>query len=231
MLALLLAASAPLLASRLDQTRQLEREGKPLEASKLVQATIAELRQSGDHAELAQALSESSRIDISLGKYQEAIRAANEAIALRGKLRAAPESDDYNTLGLADLNLANYSEALENYRKALAIDRKNHDLEAEVIRLNNIANVHYFLGQYQDAYAAYQEAKDEVNASHGQPGSAMSRQGCCIRQAIRPLTSPTCSSRVAGSARCSQEAPSCWVRSRAPTCSVLTLPCTSRSRP
>ncbi len=182
-LALMFAAATPLFAQRYEDALELEKNGKLQEAHELLRAVADELRRSGDNAGLARALSESSRVAASLGRYRDAIDTANQAVAVRGKLPAGPISEDYNTLGLANLGLGNYPEALANYRKALAIDRRNQDSEAQIIRLNNIGNVDYFRGQYQDAYVAYRQAMDVVNGAGKQPWAAMRRQLTIANQA------------------------------------------------
>jgi CHAT domain-containing protein/tetratricopeptide (TPR) repeat protein len=182
-LALLLWCAAPLAGSRYEDALDLEKKGKLQEAHELLRTVATELRQSGDAAGLARALSESSRVAASLGRYQEAIETANEAIAVRAKLSAGLISEDYNTLGLAKLGLGQYPDALANYQRALAIDRRNQDSEAQIIRLNNIGNVYYFRGQYQDAYAAYRQAMDVLDGAGKQPWASMRRQLTIANQA------------------------------------------------
>src|ERR1051326_509990 len=120
----LLCASVSVCASRLSDALDLEAKGKLKESRALLQAAIDESRRADDSATLARALSAFSRISVSLGDYRAAIQHASEAVAVRSKLKDdAAISEDYNTLGLANLYLGEYEAALSNYGKALEIDR------------------------------------------------------------------------------------------------------------
>lgn len=161
--ALLFVGLAPAFASNLQDALALERQGKLKEAGAMLQALTGELRAAGDWNSLARALSASSRINLSLGKYREALQNAEGAIAVRTRLNdRLALSEDYNTAGVANVYLGNYDLALSNYRKALDIDVRTQVPEAQVVRLNNIGNVFYYRGQYQEALRAYQQAMDII---------------------------------------------------------------------
>ena len=172
-----LAAWRPVNASRLSEALDLEEKGKFPEARNLIRAAIDESRATRDSANLARALSASARISVSLGEFRGAIESAAESIAIQTRLHQdAALSEDYNTLGLANLYLGNYDAALANYRKALELDQRHQNAELEIVRENNIGNVYYYRGRYQDALRAYQHAMDRTAASAAQPWASKRRQ-------------------------------------------------------
>ena len=174
---LLCAAAVSASASHLQDALDLEKKGKLKEASEQVRAATVELRASGDLAGLAKALSVSSRIAVSLGEYRFAMETATEGIGVRIRLKdQVALSEDYNTRGLAHVYLGDYDAALADYRKALEIDRGHHDFEAQIARLNNIASVYYYRGQYQDALRAYQQSMETIDAAGPQTWTERRRQ-------------------------------------------------------
>jgi tetratricopeptide (TPR) repeat protein len=174
---LLLSASIPASASHLSDALGLEAKGRLSESRDLLQTAIPELRAAGDLSGLARALSASARISVAFGDYRGAIQTADDAASLRIKLNDETGlSEDYNTLGLANLYLGNYQLALANYERALSLDRRRRQVEAEIARLNNIGNVFYFRGQYQDALRTYQQAMDRIAGAGNQPWTARRRQ-------------------------------------------------------
>ena len=177
LVALLFLALAPAFASSLREALELESKGKLKEAGEMLPAVTGELRAAGDWSGLARALSASSRIAVSLGNYREALQSAAEAVTVRIRLKDhIALSEDYNTVGLANLYLGNYDRALSNYRKALDIDRRNNVPEGQVVRLNNIGNVFYYRGEYQDALRPYQEAMEIVASGREQSWAPKRRQ-------------------------------------------------------
>src|SRR5205809_30014 len=119
---LFLGACVSVRASRLSDALDLESKGKLMESRALLETAIDESRRTRDDVTLARALSASSRISVSLGDYRAAIQHADEAVVVRGKLKhEAAVSEDYNTLGLANLYLGEYAAALSNYKRALEI--------------------------------------------------------------------------------------------------------------
>lgn len=164
-------------ASRLSEALDLEAKGNFQESKALLRAEIDESRARSDSTTLARALSAFARISVSLGAYKAAIQSAEESIGLQNRLKQeAALSEDYNTLGLANLYLGNYDAALDDYRKALDLDRRHQNVEAQVTRQNNIGNVFYYRGRYQEALRAYQQAMDALSAAAGQSWVPRRRQ-------------------------------------------------------
>jgi CHAT domain-containing protein len=177
LVALLFFPLASVFASSLQEALDLESKGKLKEAGEMLRTVTGELRTRGDLSGLARGLSASSRIAVALGNYRDALQSAAEAVAIRTRLHdRIALSEDYNTLGLANVYLGNYDLAVSNYRTALDIDRRNNVPEGQVARLNNIGNVFYFRGLYQEALPPYQEAMNIVENSKGEPWFAQRRQ-------------------------------------------------------
>jgi tetratricopeptide (TPR) repeat protein len=176
-LGLLLATSTSVAASRLDDSLELLAKGKLEESRETLRGAIRELHASGDLRGLSRALSAMASISVSLGDYTGAIQNATEAIAVLASLKDdATISPNFTTLGLANLYLGQYSEALGNYQKALKLDRQHHRTENEVTLENDIGNVFYFQGRYQDALRAYQDAVSEISAAGEQSWVPKRRQ-------------------------------------------------------
>jgi CHAT domain-containing protein len=176
---LIVAALVPLAigASQIDRALDLQREGKLQESHDLLKSAAAEARASGDRPSLAKALGVAADISISLGDYARAVREATELIDVRKSLHDTRRlGDDYITLGLAEEQLADYAASIAAYQKALEVDHANGDAEGEIIALNDIGNVHYFLGSYGEALRIYQAAMDSLRAHPGETWSAARRE-------------------------------------------------------
>lgn len=156
-------------AAQLEKALELQRQGHAQEALVLLERDLPSLRDAGDPARLAQALSAAGAASLATGKYPAALQYNKEALALHQKLGdAAAQARDWNFLGLADMYLANYSPSLDEYRHALALDRANRDRDGEIERLNNLGNVYYFQGRYLDALHSFESALEKVNAATGE---------------------------------------------------------------
>ncbi len=156
-------------AAQLEKALELQRQGRAQEALVLLESDIPSLRDAGDPARLAQALSAAGAASLATGKYPAALQYNKEALALHQKLGdAAAQARDWNFLGLADMYLANYGPSLDEYRHALALDRANRDRDGEIERLNNLGNVYYFQGRYLDALHSFESALEKVNAATGE---------------------------------------------------------------
>ena len=72
---------------------------------------------SGDQAALARALAAATDASLALGEYESAIRVAQEAFDLHQRLgQRADAAWDLNAVGLANLYLGRYDDALASYR-------------------------------------------------------------------------------------------------------------------
>lgn len=157
----------------LNETLQLQREGKNREAQQALRALLPELRGSGDRMALARALAAATDAAIALGDYESAITAAREAFDVHQRLGWRSDAAwDLNEVGRANLYLGRYAAALDHYRRALELDRAGGDGDGEVTRLNNIGNVHFMQGRYADAQALYDEALTKIDTRT----SAISRE-------------------------------------------------------
>jgi CHAT domain-containing protein/tetratricopeptide (TPR) repeat protein len=89
-----------------------------------------------------------------------------------------------NLVGLAQLYSGDYARSLQNFNLALAIARADHDVEAEITRLNNIGNIFYFQGHYSESLDRYQEAQRLVESFPREKWSASRRQLTLANTAI-----------------------------------------------
>ena len=119
-----------------------------------------------DRASRARALSTATDASLARGDYQNAIAEAQEAFALHEGLgQHADAAWDLNAIGLANQYLGRFSEALDNYRRPLDLDRTAGSGDGKVQRLNNIGRIHFFQGRYSDALSMYQEALGTTDAT------------------------------------------------------------------
>ena len=174
---ILFAASLFATSSRFEDALELQRQGKSKEARELLLAAAADFRGTGDAGNRAKALSLASRISVSLGDYRAAIADATNAAEIRRSLKDdVGVGEDLNTLGLANLYLGHYANALSNYREALKLDLAHGNAEGEITRQNNIGNVYYFQSRYLEALRWYQRAMDKVNATPAETWNPRRRQ-------------------------------------------------------
>src|SRR5438045_3306005 len=81
---------------------------------------------------------------LAAGYYRRAIqRSTDAANALAQAGALVEESTAVNQIGLGHLYLGEYPLALENFMRALALDRQSGLAESEVAHLNNIGHVHF----------------------------------------------------------------------------------------
>ena len=111
------------------------------------------------------------------GDYAKAVqRAANaarqfEASGEREKLGVA-----LNTAGAASVHRGDYPGALQWLDRSLRLARDAGDVASEVLRQNNIGGVHFFLGNYVEAFSRYQAALARLSGSQSEPWYVRSRQ-------------------------------------------------------
>ncbi len=154
--------------SKIDDARELERQGKLEAASNLLSTATREFRDAGDAGNLARALGIAADISLALGRYEAAIGQASESLRVRAALhQSASVGDDYNVIGLAQQYLGSYPAALDAYQHALTADRGSGDTEGLVTRLNNIGNVYYFQGRYSEALHSYADAMRTLSGNAG----------------------------------------------------------------
>jgi tetratricopeptide (TPR) repeat protein len=107
----------------------------------------------------------SAENNLSLGHYDAALADARAARNLSRTLHNSREGHALNLIGLAYFYTGNYAGAEAAYRDALQFDRHLPDPEGEVTVLNNLGNVYYLEGDYQQAWSYYQSAIDRLAAN------------------------------------------------------------------
>jgi len=111
----------------------------------------------------ARALVAASEAALAKGDYEAALDKAQQAFTAHERLSADAEAAwDLNTVGMANQYLTRYADALDAYRRALALDRAAGSVDGEITRLNNIGNVHFLRGRYSDALQLYEDALEAV---------------------------------------------------------------------
>jgi len=107
----------------------------------------------------ARALSTATDAALARGDYQSALQQAQAAYEAHERLcQHADAAWDLNAIGLANQYLGHYEAALAAYQRALALDRQAARVDGEIMRLNNIANIHFLQGRYSDALNYYEQA-------------------------------------------------------------------------
>lgn len=106
-----------------------------------------------------------------LGEYNESEEYARRAIDLRENSQD-PENLDVaeglNALGNALQNQGRLQEALPVHQRALAIRKNIPGADGEIgVSLHNLAIVHYFLGEYEEAEKYYLDAAEIERQIHG----------------------------------------------------------------
>ena len=128
-------------------------------------------------AEKASASMELSRIDLTEGRYADAVGEGGRAIAgFRAAGDRANEGYALTITGLAHTYAGEYDAALHDSAAALKLARDARDRAGEITRLNNIGNVFYFEGRYADALEQYESAMRIVKANPSESWSAARRQ-------------------------------------------------------
>lgn len=100
-----------------------------------------------------------------------AIKLANlEKAMARQKKNKRYESNAYNTIGVAWLNMGNTDSALANYSEALRLRLVIKDARGQAVTLNNIGIVYYKHGDYSQSLDYYQRSlhlKDSLGDASG----------------------------------------------------------------
>jgi CHAT domain-containing protein/tetratricopeptide (TPR) repeat protein len=101
--------------------------------------------------------------EIAAGAFAAAGEIALEAAsAARAAGNRRMESEALHLSGIARIYRGEYAGAREQFAAALAIDEEAGDLLRQATRRNNIANTHYFQGEYTTALREYQRAHETV---------------------------------------------------------------------
>jgi tetratricopeptide (TPR) repeat protein len=116
-------------------------------------------------------------VNLRLGRHEEAARVSSEGLSwladqttLDARSREQAESWLRNTLGMAEMQAADYAGALEQLTLGLALKRRVGDRLGEATLLNNIGVVHYHCGDDEparDHYAASLAIKEEIGDRYG----------------------------------------------------------------
>ncbi|RMG15314.1 MAG: hypothetical protein D6728_00980, partial [Cyanobacteria bacterium J055] len=124
------------------------------------QQTLQLYREQNDRHSQVLTLRAIAEIETKLGKYQGAINATQDAIALceevcrDGGYRQV-KADVLNTMGLIFAKLGDPDRALLRYQEALEIVREVGNVPGEAATLNNLGNVEADLGDYTKALEYY----------------------------------------------------------------------------
>jgi len=119
-----------------------------------------------DRRLMADSLNLLGRVQVNVGRYEQARRHIEHALAL------ARELDDrmwiarmLNNLGVIAESRGDYQAAAENYREALTIARETGNRHGEIVVLNNLGEAQVGLGEYQTAEADLRQAIEMAEAA------------------------------------------------------------------
>jgi CHAT domain-containing protein len=165
-----LAAQNPdSLDSRIRQARALQDKGSLQQARSLYEALLPALRARQPSSQLASVLNALSEIASSGGDYDGAVRLAQEAAAVSGRVGdLSGEARALNRKGIAEIERGGYADAQTDLDRALLLAQRAADAEGEIRVLNNLGSANYFRGMYLEALRHYQAAMDRVDRSANQ---------------------------------------------------------------
>nr|MCC5648220.1 tetratricopeptide repeat protein [Nostoc sp. CHAB 5824] len=148
--------------------------------------TLFEPRADLDESNTAAALNALSLIYDSMGRYREAVKPCEDALAIRRRIQSVPQDIATNLDNLAGLyrHLAKYKEAHTAYTEALEIRRKHlgdeHPDTAETI--NNVGTVHFSCNEFDESIHWFEQALKirEKSLLQGHPGLGESYNNLAI---------------------------------------------------
>ncbi len=143
-----------------DRAQELQKTREYLKAARMyVKAIeIEEKAPNPDLSRLASTLNEAGYCYDLAGRYDQAIKYYQEALAIDKKLgREEDVAARLNSIGLVYNARGEYDQAIRYYEEALAIDKRLKSKRV-AIRLNNIGMVYKDRGQYDQAIKYFEEA-------------------------------------------------------------------------
>ncbi|WP_165970682.1 tetratricopeptide repeat protein [Actinomadura sp. 6K520] len=158
---------AALLAAALGE--YLETEGNWPEAADLHERAVHAWRVLGEDDGTARAFADRSRILLRAGRHEEALRAANEGLAVTAAGPAAVAAL-HDSLGLVHWQRSEYDVAVGYYDRALELWRSAGDRAGEAEVLHHRAFILFHRGRYA-------EAEEEMRAALALYGEAGHRKG------------------------------------------------------
>ena len=139
----------------MEQGRLAWSEGRPGDALELFLQAAQEARSGGEPEEVARALNNACVAGNSLGRYETARKACEEALEIRlGSQESAGANRvvaTMNNLALALEGLGETDKARELLVQALERNRASGDLDGEAANLNNLGKIDLRLGRYGSA--------------------------------------------------------------------------------
>lgn len=133
--------------------------GKPIEALRNYQDSMAINQKLGQKRGVAASLVEIAQVQLSLGKPDAALTAYSDALRIRKEIGAKKEAGD-TLIDLGDLYIerGQPDQALQVLKESLQIQRDANDETYQGLCLNNIANVYTMKGENEDALTYLQQA-------------------------------------------------------------------------
>jgi serine/threonine protein kinase/tetratricopeptide (TPR) repeat protein len=133
--------------------------GKPEEAMRNYQESLAIMRHLGEKSAMARSLNEMGQLLYGIGKSDDALIDYQDALKLRREI------GDNLGIGETLIDLGNlynergdFDRALQTYQESLQIQRDLSSESSQAICLNNMGNVYLSRGNYQQALTFYQLA-------------------------------------------------------------------------
>ncbi|WP_405064292.1 tetratricopeptide repeat protein [Kribbella sp. NBC_01505] len=148
---------------------EYERTGRHAEAVELLLRGIQLTRHSGGDPTEARKLNNLAVSYLSLGQYEAAMTAAQDALNLSGGTNRILESYAWDNLGVAHAELGHQDDAVDAYQRSLALCNEFHQqlLKSEV--LGHLAKAQHTLGQADQARSTCRQGLEILAGLVGDP--------------------------------------------------------------
>ncbi|MFB6720503.1 BTAD domain-containing putative transcriptional regulator [Kribbella sp. NPDC056345] len=148
---------------------EYERSGRHAEAVELILRAIQLTRRSGSDPSEARKLNNIAVSYLSLGQYEAAKAAAQDALELSNGTNRMLESYAWDNLGVAQAELGHHAAAIDAYQRSLALCNELHQqvLKSEV--LGHLADAQHTLGQVDQARITCHQGLQIIVALEGDP--------------------------------------------------------------
>jgi CHAT domain-containing protein len=144
----------------------LEEKGQNSAARDLYVRALAALRAGPPTAQLGHVLSVLSDIELSDGKYDSSVKAAQEAADVYRSIGDThAEAGAQIQKGIADVQRGSFADGEADYQTALQLTRKAQAPDLEVQLLNNLGGLFYLRGEYHVTLSSYEQALQILDRS------------------------------------------------------------------
>jgi tetratricopeptide (TPR) repeat protein len=132
--------------------------GNREQALKFLNEALAKSRENGYRLWEGQVLGLMSLVHITQGNTQQALASAQQALSISEAIGSKGMNDALFVLGLIYQSQKQYAEALDYYKRSLAISQQIRDRSAEANILNLIGSIYFTQQDFKAALNTYQQA-------------------------------------------------------------------------